>query len=605
MVHYQAPDLSSQALDLFLKRFGKGDSEEISFKKGNGDAFIRTQKGVEITYSKSVRAFELLAYALANRNRDSYAFERKVDQLTFMLDCSRNAVLLPEKVEELIVDLAYLGYDRLELYTEDTYQVDGEPYFGYFRGAYTREEFQRLDRFAQSFGIELVPCVQTLAHLSCLERFPRYQGYFDIDDILLCDDPKVDALLEKMVSSLRESFTSHAINIGMDEAYFLGRGRHFDLHGEERPSTIMIRHLKKVYALLKKYDFTPEMWSDMFLGDASKDKVNGEALKSLPKDIELVHWDYYHVEKKDYESKFIAHKALGHPLAFATGAWKWTGFAPNNAFSFQTMEAGMTSALENGIRHITVTAWGDNGGECSPFAVLPSLFVAREILEGRIKDTAYDQPSFFLLTGMPLARFLDLDSTNQIVNGSSAPNDYARRFLYNDPLMGLVDSLVPSDADKVYTLNGDHLKEDLSFAGDYHYLFETQIALNQLLAKKALLGLHLREAYQKKDNAALTRGLEEIQDCRTALSRFDRLFRKQWFFENKPQGWDVQDLRLGGLEARLESAEKEVGDYLKGITSSIPELAEKALSYFPDQVGTPERFLDMHYGKFATGGQNF
>jgi hexosaminidase len=605
MIHYNASDLSAQGIALFLKRFGKGYNENFSLKRSSGDGFIRTQKGVAITFSKPVRAFELLGYALADRSRKSWAFERKVDQLTFMLDCSRNAVLLPDKVEELIVDLAFLGYDRLELYTEDTYQVDGEDYFGHFRGAYTREEIQHLDRFSQQFGIELVPCVQTLAHLSCLERFPRYQGYFDIEDILLCDDAKVDALLEKMISSLRKSYRSHAINIGMDEAYFLGRGRHYDLHGDERPSTIMIRHLQKVYSLLKKYDFTPEMWSDMFLGDASKDKVNGAALATLPKDIELVHWDYYHTEKKDYQSKFIEHKALGHPLAFATGAWKWCGFAPNNAFSIATMKAGITSALEEEIHHITVTAWGDNGGECSPFSILPSLFAAREILEGRIENLTYDRPSFNLLSGIPFERFLDLDLTNQIVNGSSAPNDYARHFLYNDPLMGLVDSLVPSEADKTYAHYSDRLEKDLDFAGSFRYLYRTQLALNRLLAAKALLGVHLRTAYQQGDRAALGRGIEEIRRCRSALSRFRRVFRQQWFDENKPEGWDVQDLRLGGLQARLESAEKEVRDYLKGLSFSIPELAEKALPYFPDQSDTPETFLDMHYEKFATGGQNF
>ena len=47
-----------------------------------------------------------------------------------MLDCSRNAVMKPEAVKKFIDCLAKLGYNALELYTEDTFRPEGEPYFG-------------------------------------------------------------------------------------------------------------------------------------------------------------------------------------------------------------------------------------------------------------------------------------------------------------------------------------------------------------------------------------------------------------------------------------------------------------------------------------------
>ena len=54
-----------------------------------------------------------------------------------MLDCSRNAVLTVESVKEWIDISADLGYNMLMLYTEDTYEVKGHPYFGYCRGRYS------------------------------------------------------------------------------------------------------------------------------------------------------------------------------------------------------------------------------------------------------------------------------------------------------------------------------------------------------------------------------------------------------------------------------------------------------------------------------------
>ena len=51
-----------------------------------------------------------------------------------MLDCSRGAVLKVPTVKKLIDALQKMGYNALELYTEDTFEVEGEPYFGYLRG---------------------------------------------------------------------------------------------------------------------------------------------------------------------------------------------------------------------------------------------------------------------------------------------------------------------------------------------------------------------------------------------------------------------------------------------------------------------------------------
>ena len=66
-----------------------------------------------------------------------------------MLDCSRNAVMTVEALKRWIDLTADLGYNTLLLYTEDTYEIEGEPYFGYMRGRYTKEELREADRYAR------------------------------------------------------------------------------------------------------------------------------------------------------------------------------------------------------------------------------------------------------------------------------------------------------------------------------------------------------------------------------------------------------------------------------------------------------------------------
>lgn len=110
--------------------------------------------------------------------------------LGVMLDCSRNAVMSVEALKEYMLLLKKMGYNQIQLYTEDTYEVDGEEFFGYHRGRYTQKELKELDDYAYEHGIELVPCIQTLAHFTAALRWNRYGALMERDDILLVDDEK-------------------------------------------------------------------------------------------------------------------------------------------------------------------------------------------------------------------------------------------------------------------------------------------------------------------------------------------------------------------------------------------------------------------------------
>ena len=117
--------------------------------------------------------------------------------LGVMLDCSRNAVMNVPSLKRFIDHLAKMGYNMLQLYTEDTYEIEGEPYFGYLRGRYTVEEMQELDAYAKERGIEMIPCIQTLGHLSRLFRWRRFYEVCDGYDVLLPEDEKTYELIDR------------------------------------------------------------------------------------------------------------------------------------------------------------------------------------------------------------------------------------------------------------------------------------------------------------------------------------------------------------------------------------------------------------------------
>jgi hypothetical protein len=47
-----------------------------------------------------------------------------------MLDMSRNAVMKVDALKKYMQIIKKMGYNALFLYCEDTYEVEGEPYFG-------------------------------------------------------------------------------------------------------------------------------------------------------------------------------------------------------------------------------------------------------------------------------------------------------------------------------------------------------------------------------------------------------------------------------------------------------------------------------------------
>ena len=63
-----------------------------------------------------------------------------IKRLTATVDCARNSVLTVKSFKKFIDYISAFGYNSLEIYTEDVFEVDGEEMFGYLRGKYSKEE---------------------------------------------------------------------------------------------------------------------------------------------------------------------------------------------------------------------------------------------------------------------------------------------------------------------------------------------------------------------------------------------------------------------------------------------------------------------------------
>lgn len=538
------------------------------------------------------RGLSILAAAL-RQGQEEVSIEERVgyQDLGFMLDASRNAVLTVAASKKMIDYLALMGYSNFQLYMEDTYALPKDKYFGYFRGAYTGEELQEIERYAASYGMSFIPCIQTLAHLSAYVKWQvaSVQSVRDVDDVLLIGDYGTYELIEQMFQAL-SVLESRRVNIGMDEAYLVGLGRYLDLHGYQNRGLIMCQHLERVLDIADKYGFHCSMWSDMFFKLLTKSKdYSGELeidqevqayLNRLKKRVTLVYWDYYQLDREIYAEKFAKHQVIGEEIAFAGGAWKWMGYTPDNAFSLKIAPEAHAACQRYAVKEVTITGWGDNGGECSTFGILPSLQAWAELTYRDSLDGLADH--FEVVSGVSLDDFLLLDKPNQTPSNPQTKSGFnpSRYILYQDILCPLLQEHIDEVADRQHFVETvDELTAVSDKTGDFAYLFATQAQLCRVLAIKSHISFDIRQAYKATDAVALQATLPILEELLQQLEEFRQLYSQQWLSENKVFGLDTVDIRLGGLEGRIKRAHQRISAYLNGQIAQLEELEVELLPY--------------------------
>lgn len=523
--------------------------------------------------------------------------KRQLDDCALLLDVSRNAVLSVSSVKLMLNYMAVMGYNCLMLYTEDTYQLPGYPYFGYQRGAYSAGELREIDAYAASLGIEVIPCMQTLAHLATTLRWPYADQWRDNDDILLAGDEETYKFIEEMFRVLRSCLRSKRIHVGMDEAHGIGRGRYMDLHGYRPPYEIMREHLDRVIKLAEEAGFKPMIWSDMFFRFASPERKYvdpeaplTEAVKaSVPQDIGLVYWDYYHQDEETYDMMLGRHQELsGRDIWFAGGLWTWNGIKVNHGRTFLTSKPALEACRRHRIRHVIATIWGDNGAETNVFEALPGMqYFAEFAWREEIPERAEVLRRLAQTSGINSMAFYAMRYFDEV---PGVPEDNPDSFnpgkyiLWSDPLTGLFDAHILPVADELIRHYGD-LAEYFDYcaedSGDHHRLFYLQSAqLADVLQRKVRLIAYLRQAYLDEDAETLQQlAIGDIPDLIAAVTDLQAFTLSIWYLYNKPEGSEVIDMRFGAQLARLKTCQDRVDGYLSGVYEQLLELENERLPF--------------------------
>lgn len=528
------------------------------------------------TVPQLMRAYTLFVKNMKVGKTKFEIFEKPAfDTCGVMIDASRNAVMRVEKVKEFINYMASLGMNYLMLYTEDTYEIPEYPLMGYMRGRYSVSELKEIDDYAFSLGVEVVPCIQTLAHMNQFLQWSEYSNIKDTANVLLAGETKTYDFIEAAIKSVRSAFRTDKIHIGFDEAAGLGTGQYFHKNGHRESFEILNEHLCQVVKICEKFDFKPIIWGDMYLKIRSKTGnyrdtafSSADELKKQIPDVEIVYWDYYSTDESVYERLFNEHIVLGKPVSFAGGIWSWCGHLTSPAYTMDTSIPALKTAIKLGIKSVTATMWENDGNECDHFQCIPLLpvfsefcYKGAECSEKDIKEMAE------VVAGCSWEVINAASNFTEFIPDTRKRNYTGKNLVYANLFMHLLNTDRPlSEVKKELLISYEIYENDTSyrFSAFAAQLFKVALAKLEIIDS-------LRANYKDREYT-----MDLIENKLPALKNdvevLAQMHMKQWLNTYKPFGYEVLNGRYGWVMADIDYTIYRLREFAEGRSSCIDEL---------------------------------
>lgn len=502
----------------------------------------------------------------------------RFDTLGPMLDMSRGKVMAVGAVKKYIDCIAALGMNMLMLYTEDLYEVEGYPKFGYLRGRYSLEELKSIDDYGYEMGVELIPCIQTFGHMEQYIKLKEKHVPNDNPQVLLPGSEDTYTFVEAELAAVRKAFRTERIHLGMDETHGLGLGKYLKKHGYREAGEIYREHLAKVLEITKKYFKEPIIWSDMLFDSPdgrqySEDyPVKQDVIDGTPKDVNLCFWNYYHDTFEWYDKLLTQHDRFPNEVSFAGGVWTWDGPAPNLSYSLKTMEPAMRACLAHNVKTVIATLWVSGNSGADYDQALPGLAIFSEFCyKGEACTHGDIYAASQTLCGVDEALF---HAVSDIYLGYKGASSLAKGFVYCDLLI----DLMCFDVDYGEALQTLQKAYDIIDAHKHYGHRDFFLSLYRVAILKAELLGKLRPAYQSGDRAFMEKAAKELipslqQEFEAYYARFFALWRSSY----KGFGLEMYTHDLGGVMQRLKDVRLILDQYLSGQLDHIEELETETI----------------------------
>ena len=279
----------------------------------------------------------------------------------YMLDIARGRMPTVDTLKAMIDFLSGLKYNELQLYFEGMcFDYSAYPQYTADFDCLTPKDIKELDQYCADRFIDLVPNQNSFGHMGPWleqEEF-RHLGLYEEDMVPSTLNPLLEKSYE-FVQNLYESvlphFRSKFVNIGLDEAYGLGRYQieeYCKVHGKD---TVFMQWLNKLNDVTtKKYGKSVMFWADMI--------YNYQSLyHQIPKDAIALEWGYELIQSQMMTEHCISFKNAGikyYVCPSCNTHMAFTGRFDVTSFNIRT---SAELATRFGAEGILLTDWGNAG----------------------------------------------------------------------------------------------------------------------------------------------------------------------------------------------------------------------------------------------------
>ncbi len=288
-----------------------------------------------------------------------------------MLDLSRGRVYTLEFLKDLVVKLAQMKMNVLQLYIEHTFAFPSFPEFWKGSDPITPDEIRELDQWCSAHFVELQPNLQSFGHcrrILTTKRF-RHLSESTLYWTLSPAESETYSLIDTMYGEFLPLFSSNRLNVCSDETYDIGNGKSAALAAELGKGRLYLSHILRLRSAAAVHGKKIMVFGDVIL-------KYPELISELPDDIIFIDWIYD--PKDSYETPKMFGEA-GKPFWVCPGTGSWNSLFPRQEGALKNIAEFTMEGIKNGAQGMLLADWGDHGCYSMPVTVLFSYAAAASV----------------------------------------------------------------------------------------------------------------------------------------------------------------------------------------------------------------------------------
>ena len=229
------------------------------------------------------------------------------------------------------------------------YKFDPEIGKDYDRFAF--DEIREVVAYAKKYYIEVIPVVESLAHMENTLSNPKYAGLAEVAGSgTLCPTSEESfALIRNIINEVAEAFDGKYFHCGLDESAVIGQGKSAEAVKEKGIERVYADYYTRLNDLVKAHGKTMMMYADIVLN-------HPKVMDLLPKDIIMMYWDYGDAVR---HPGFDTLAKSGFKTVSLSAVWDWVNLYPVYGFALKNIERLAAQSVDVRALGAFTADWGD------------------------------------------------------------------------------------------------------------------------------------------------------------------------------------------------------------------------------------------------------